>query len=178
MAEAREIARHVEPLLAALGLDLYDVEIGSGRAPVVRVLVDREGGVDLDTIARASEAIVPVLARGPLAGARGPFSLEVSSPGLERPLRRPEHFERAVGSTVSVKARVDAAPARRVRGVLVTAGDESFEVMVEGDGAEHFAYADVVQARTVFEWGSTPERAARRKGARGRKPIEEEAARR
>ena len=82
------------PSSAALGLELYDVEIsGTGRARVLRVLVDREGGIDLEAIAAATEAVSPLLDQPPLdAALAGPYTLEVSSPGLERPLRTPAHF--------------------------------------------------------------------------------------
>ena len=74
----------------------------------------------------------------------------MSSPGLERPLRRPEHFRRAVGSTISVKT-----PGRRVRGVVVGADDDSFTLALDDGTQERISYTDVAQARTVFEWGTT-----------------------
>src|SRR5262249_57928361 len=128
----------------------------SGRARVVRVLVDRDGGVDLDAVGRAAEQISPVLDGERMARVLpGPYALEVSSPGLERPLRRPDHFRRAVGSTVSVKTA-----GRRVRGGLTSADDDAF-VIVQGDTTrEPIPYADAAQVRTVFEWGE--KKAARR----------------
>jgi ribosome maturation factor RimP len=162
MTDVAAIADAVGPVVTALGLELYDVEVtGSGRARVVRVLVDREGGIDLDTIGTAAERISPVLDAEPIASVlRGPYALEVSSPGVERPLRRPDHFRRAVGTTVSVKV-----PGRRVRGVLVDAGDDSFELALEDGTEARIPYADASQARTVFEWGAekgAAQRAARR----------------
>ena len=115
MSDVAVIVDAVEPVVAALGLELYDVEVsGTGRATVVRVLVDREGGIDLDAVGAAAEAISPVLDgdRACRACSPGPYALEVSSPGLERPLRTPEHFRRAVGATVSVKL---AGPPRCAR---------------------------------------------------------------
>ena len=86
----------------------------------------------------------------------GSYTLEVSSPGLERPLRRPEHFRGAMGSTVSIKLRAAEAPTRRIRGTITEAGDESCAVVLEGGDTEHVTYGDIVQARTVFEWGAQP----------------------
>src|SRR5690348_7309227 len=93
------VALAVAPVLADLGLELFDVELtGSGRARTLRVFVDRPGavdgagsGVDLDAITAATEALSPVLdADTRVAGVlSGPYTLEVSSPGLERPLRTP-----------------------------------------------------------------------------------------
>jgi ribosome maturation factor RimP len=151
MRDVTTIVDAVEPVVAALGLELYDVEItGTGRALVVRVLVDREGGIDLDAVGTAAEAISPVLDSDEVARALpGAYALEVSSPGLERPLRRPDHFRRAVGSTISVKT-----PGRRIRGVIVEADDEAFELALDDGTKEQISYTDVAQARTVFEWGA------------------------
>ena len=153
----------VESVLDRLGLHLYDLEL-VGRAPsrVLRVTIDRDGGVDLDAITATTEALSLVLDHDPAAEAalRGAYTLEVTSPGLERTLRTPEHFRRAVGSTVSVKT--GAGPdARRLRGALVAADDEGLDLEVDGN-RERIAYADVIQARTVFEWGQ--EAAPKRRG--------------
>ena len=160
MPERETIVAAVEPVLTPLGLELFDVQLaGSGRARTVRVVVDRDGGVDLDAITAASERIQPVLDD---LDALGPYALEVSSPGLERLLSRPEHFRRAVGETVSVKVRGADGDARRVRGELVAADDRGITVEAE-HGAEHVDYEHVVQARTVFEWGATPTKEKRAK---------------
>ena len=84
----------------------------------------------------------------------GPYTLEVSSPGLERTLRTPAHFQRAIGTTVSVKTRGSETegPQRR-RGVVAAADDSGFELDIDGT-RERLAYDDVVQTRTVFEWGA------------------------
>jgi ribosome maturation factor RimP len=136
---------------------------GAGRGRVLRVLVDREGGVDLEAIADATQAISPLLDAPPLdALIAGPYALEVSSPGLERPLRTPAHFTRAVGETVSVKTlATDDHGARRVRGVVASADDTGFELTVDG-ATERVDYDEITQARTVFEWGGEPARENRR----------------
>ena len=148
------LASAIVPELEPLGLELFDVQLtGSGRARVLQVLVDKEGGVDLDAITAATERISPVLDR--LDVVSGPFALEVSSPGLERPLRRPEHFRGAVGETVSVKVREGRADVRRVRGELTAADDEAI-TLGSGDDTRRIAYDDIEQARTVFDWGAAP----------------------
>src|SRR6185312_1356964 len=138
---------------------------------VLRVLVDRPGGIDLDGIAAATESISPALDRPPLDSLiPGPYALEVSSPGLERPLRTRAHFGDAVGETVSVKTRAgDAGPARRVRGVLSGAGESGFDLTLDDGGTEHLDYDDVAQARTVFEWGPQPKRGRTKKTSDSRK---------
>jgi ribosome maturation factor RimP len=159
--ERETIVAAIEPVLATLGLEVFDVQLtGSGRASTVRVIVDRDGGVDLDAITAASERIQPAL------DDLGPYALEVSSPGLERPLRRPEHFRRAVGETVSVKIRdADAdGEVRRLRGELVSADERGVTVHVDDtDGGEHVDYDQIIKARTVFEWGAAPKTPKRTK---------------
>jgi ribosome maturation factor RimP len=126
--ERETIVAAIEPVLAPLGLELFDVQFtGSGRARTVRVMVDRDGGVDLDAISAASERIQPAL---DAIDDLGPYALEVSSPGLERPLRRPEHFRRAVGETVSVKVRGADGEVRRLRGELVATDERGVTVDV------------------------------------------------
>ena len=146
-----QISEAVEPVVAALGIELYDIELlGSGPQQVLRVKIDREGGVDLDTVTEATRAISPVVDE--LVDGR--FTLEVSSPGIERDLRRPVHFQRAVGSVVKVKAHGADGPIR-VKGTLVEADDTGFVIKTNDDDEPHrITYADATSARTVFEWES------------------------
>jgi ribosome maturation factor RimP len=152
-AQTAAIQDLVTPALEALGLDLFDVHLtGAGKNRTLRVTIERDGGVDLDAIAAASRAITPLLDDAPTLS--GSYLLEVSSPGVERTLRRPEHFRRAIGETVSVKYRTDTGTTRR-RGTLQAADDDSIVVAV--DGEEHrIAQADITDARTVFDWGPAP----------------------
>lgn len=160
MSEREEAVRvALEPVLAPLGLELFDVVLtGQGRGRVLRVAVDRDGGVDLDAITAATEAVSGVLDHDDALVA-GPYALEVTSPGVERPLRRPHHFVRAVGEVVTVKTRATDGSARRVRGVLVAADDDpsgGLTLDAEDGARERIAYDTVDAARTVFEWGPAP----------------------
>ena len=167
MPEQDTIAAAIEPVLADMGLELYDIDLAtSGRTRTLRVLVDREGGVDLDAITEATQRISPVLdAHDALKGA---FTLEVSSPGLERPLRRPEHFRRATGNTVSVKIRDAAGQVRRLHGRLLDAGDDGVTIETE-ESTERIAYDQITQARTVFEFGPAPKPGKPNKRAKKKK---------
>lgn len=168
------LAGTVRPVVASLGLELYDVELtGSGAGRTLRVLVDREGGVDLDAVTAVTEALAPVLDHLPPGDAiAGPYALEVSSPGLERPLRRPEHYRGAVGATVSVKTR-EPEGSRRRRGVVVAADDDGFDL--ESDGiTERIDYTAVTQARTVFEWGPQSKPETKSRGKRKKKTKKQE----
>ncbi|MEX0990704.1 MAG: ribosome maturation factor RimP [Actinomycetota bacterium] len=138
----------VQPVVEADGLELVEVTMAkeSGRR-VLRVTVDREGGVDLDTIALTSRHLSRRLDLE--AVSREPYQLEVSSPGIERPLRTPRDFQRKVGEQVKVRIAEPAPEA--VSGTLVSAGDD--DVLVETvDGERRIAYGDIEAARTVFEW--------------------------
>lgn len=137
----------VEPHLSAHGFEVVDVE-RQGR--VLRVTVDLlvgPGGIDMNGVTEATRLVNEVLDREDLMGAQS--SLEVSSPGVERPLRTPEHFRRFVGTEVAVKARPGTEGDRRLAGILETADDEG--VVVAG---RRLAYAEIEKARTVFVWPS------------------------
>lgn len=156
--QADRLAAVLAPALADAGVTLYDVEVaGAGRARTLRVLVDREGGVDLAAVTAATEALGPVLDTDPVVAAElpGTYLLEVSSPGLERPLRTPAHFRGATGTPISLKATTADDTRRRDRVVLVAADDDGIEVDIDG-ARERVGYGDIVQARTVFEWGPAP----------------------
>lgn len=169
-----ELCDLLAPVLATVGLDLYDVEVGPG---LVRVTVDRPGHVDLDDLAKANGVVSAALDQAdPLPGR---YTLEVSSPGVERRLRSPKHYRGAVGETVSVRTHPGRDLPRRVTGLLAAADDQGFDL--EGpevpEGRLRVAYDSVERARTVFAWGSRPpagspgrrpRSAARRPGGSGR----------
>jgi ribosome maturation factor RimP len=142
----------VRPVVESAGLELWEVGFrGESGRSVLRVSVDREGGVDLDAIADVSERLSRRLDLEDF-GPRG-YRLEVSSPGLERPLRTPRHFERSVGQQVKVKT-VEPVDGNKVHeGALVSADAEAIVVASAG-GELRVPYADIASARTVFEWGS------------------------
>jgi ribosome maturation factor RimP len=157
-----ELSDLLASTVAPLGLELVDLE---RRATSVRVVVDRAGGVDLEAIAQATRAVSAVLdAHDPFPGQR--YTLEVSSPGVERRLRTPVHFERAVGEKVSVRTIAGGKGERRVTGRLGAADTQGFVLQGEDlpGGERRFTYDEVERARTVFEWGS-PSPAAVRRGA-------------
>ena len=86
----------------------------------------------------------------------GRYTLEVSSPGLERPLRRPSHFVRAVGQRIKVKTKPHVEGERRLEGVLTTAGDDGIELLLDDGTARALAYDDVERGNTIFVWGPAP----------------------
>jgi ribosome maturation factor RimP len=169
MSSTEMIRELTEPLLVGTGLELWDIELTKG---IVRVLVDREGGVDLDALARASTAVSSLLDDHPDVVPGEAYQLEVSSPGIERTLRTPEQYRRYLGALVATKAKVAVDGARRWRGRLASADEDGIVLVVqdaavdsavEGAAVEDGAnaagrvvlrYDQIDRTRTVLEWGS------------------------
>jgi ribosome maturation factor RimP len=146
--EVRDLAQAVA---RRRSLRLWDVEMGGrpGRQ-VVRVFVDADGGIDLDTVAEVSEELSRGLdLKDPIPGR---YTLEVSSPGLERTLRSPEHFELSVGTKVVLKTKEPVVGStHRIEGMLEGAGAEGVTIEVGSERVD-VPYDEIKAARTVFEW--------------------------
>jgi ribosome maturation factor RimP len=150
----------VAPVVEASGLELVEVTFRreAGRK-VLRVVVDREGGVDIDTISATAEQ---VSRRLDLEGfAPGPYALEVSSPGIERPLRRPVEFRRRVGDRVKVRTVSPIEGARNHAGALVSADAEAIVIATDG-GELRVPYEEIASARTVADWDAELKRSSAR----------------
>ena len=140
----------VRPVVESAGLELVEVVVvKEGGRRVLRVTVDKEGGVDLDTIAVTSQKLSRRLDLEGFSSS-SPYALEVSSPGVERPLRTPRDFKKKIGEKVKVK--VAGVEPSTETGLLEKADDETIVVATDG-GRVRIAYADIASARTVFEWG-------------------------
>jgi ribosome maturation factor RimP len=147
----------VLPVLSGHGVELYDVEVAG---PLVRVVVDREGGVDLETLGAVTRAVSRALDESDPVPTR--YTLEVTSPGVERRLRTPEQFARAIGEVVKVRTIADVAGERRLQGVLAAADEDGITVRSPagpgedgaGETVRTLAYGEIERARTVFEWGT------------------------
>jgi ribosome maturation factor RimP len=149
----------VRPVVEGAGLELVDIAFRreSGRR-VLSVVVDRDGGVDLDTIAELAEK---VSRRLDVEGfAPGPYALEVSSPGIERSLKRPNEFQRCVGETVKVKTTTPIEGRTNITGALISADDDAI-VVAAGGGELRVRYAEIANARTVVDWDAELKRSAR-----------------
>jgi ribosome maturation factor RimP len=153
--EIDRVTALVAPIAADLRLDVYDIE---RRGATMRITLDTppgsEGGITLDSLSLATRLISRELDHDdPIAGH---YTLEVTSPGLERQLRTPAHYQREVAKTITVRLRDPQADPRRLQGVLVAADDVDVSLLLD-DGTERtVAIADIDKARTVFEWGPTP----------------------
>lgn len=160
MAVVDRIDALAAPLCDRIGVELLDVEYEGG---VLRLVVDHPDGVGMEAIAGVTREVSRALDHeDPISGS---YTLEVSSPGLERPLKRPAHFVRALGSEVSVKTVPGTEGDRRVAGVLAEADVDGI-VVRSADGAERrLRHDEVLKANTVFTW--VPEPKSARKGGDG-----------
>ncbi|GMR17044.1 MAG: ribosome maturation factor RimP [Gammaproteobacteria bacterium] len=142
-----ELTKLLEPSVASLGYEISDLEMKlGGREGVIRVFIDRPDGVGLEDCEKVSRQIGALLeVEDPLPGH---YVLEVSSPGLDRKLTKPEHFRRFAGAEVRVKLRFPLQGRRNFRGVLVASNEE--EIEVEVDGVTHsLPLASIESARLV-----------------------------
>jgi ribosome maturation factor RimP len=154
MSVLEQVRRIVEPVLAQQGLECFDVEFAGGR---LVVMADRPGGIDLDALTEATRAISFALdEQDPVPGH---YVLEVSSPGLERRLKTPDHFRRFVGEKLSIKLVATAEGPRRLTGRLDEVGAGG--IIVDG---RTIAFADIDRAQTIFEWGPSPKPGKARPG--------------
>lgn len=142
----------VQPSLTQCGVELYGAEWdGRSTPPTLRLLIEKLGGVSLDDCEQVSHAVAAVLdAHDPISSA---YTLEISSPGAERPLHEPEQWRRAVGSRVNVRFRNGEADTV-VEGRLLAVGEDGVEVEVRERrrvGSVHVPFGDLVAGRLAVE---------------------------
>jgi ribosome maturation factor RimP len=148
----------IEPIASDLDLDLYDLE---QRGGTLRVTIDAPvgstDGLDMEKLALATRLISREMDhQDPIPGK---YTLEVTTPGVERNLRLPEHFQREIGKTVNIRLADTDAEQRRFEGALIAADETTATVRIgEGDEAVDriVDIASIDRARTVFVWGPQP----------------------
>jgi ribosome maturation factor RimP len=135
----------IEPVLARLGYELVELEYAAGRSQaVVRVFIDQPDGVGLDDCERASREVAALLdVEDPIPTA---FTLEVSSPGFDRVLRIPAHFERFVGSRVFVELKAPRDGRRRYTGTLQAVSEVGIGLEVDKQRVD-IPFAGIGKAR-------------------------------
>lgn len=145
---AEKLWDRIDPYVSAEGVELDDVEV-LGGGQIVRVTVDGPEPIGVDVIAELSRGISRLIDEDDPF--KGSYTLEVSSPGLERKLTRPRHFEKSIGREVKVKTFADFDGTKNHRGVLSGADAKEFTLTI--DGADRsLSYEDVASAKTIFEW--------------------------
>jgi ribosome maturation factor RimP len=135
----------IEPVLGRLGYELVELEYAAGRSQaVVRIFIDKPEGVGVDDCERVSREVAGLLdVEDPIPTA---YTLEVSSPGFDRVLRVPAHFERFVGSRVFVELKVPRAGRRRYTGTLQAVNDTGIELEVDKQKVE-ISFGEIGKAR-------------------------------
>jgi ribosome maturation factor RimP len=152
LTQVADIWRVIEPYLAAERLELDDLELaGHGRGRILRVTVDGDD-IGIDRLAELSRGLSRLLDEEP--DLQDAYQLEVSSPGLERKLRRPDHYRKSVGREVVVKTTAGDSK-QTYQGTLDEADDQRFTVQTDS-GPQEVSYDDVISAKTVFRWEKAP----------------------
>jgi ribosome maturation factor RimP len=153
-AQAREhLLQLLEPVVAASGYDLEDVTVSAaGRRSLVRVTVDADGGIDLDAVALVSRLVSDALDAdaedsGSPRALGGAYVLEVSSPGVDRPLTEPRHWRRAAGRLVAVEAG-----GRSLVGRVAEVDDAGVTFDLEAGGTRAVAWDDLGRGRVQVEF--------------------------
>ncbi|HEX6940155.1 MAG TPA: ribosome maturation factor RimP [Longimicrobiales bacterium] len=158
---ANELEQELESRIEALGYEFVELErTGSRTRPILRIRIDRPDaapgkGVTLEDCARVTRELEPYLDARPELGGR--YVLEVSSPGVERPLVRPRDFERFAGREVALRGRVPLAGRdRRLQGELLGlsggAGRERIRLRLEDGEVVEVPREEVARAHLVFRW--------------------------
>jgi len=138
----------LEPAVAGVGCDLEDLTVSlAGRRRRIEVVIDRDGGVDLDLIAEASRAVSAVLDESDAVGDSA-YVLEVTSPGVDRPLTLGRHWRRNIGRLVVI----DLVDGQQITGRIAPgSSDAGIELDVDGE-TRHLDLSDVTSGRVQIEF--------------------------
>jgi ribosome maturation factor RimP len=145
---AVELETFLAETCAALHLDLYDVEL---RSATLVVTVDRPGGLDLDAVADVARVLSAALDEREEIAPATHYELEVSSPGLERRLRKQQHYQAVLGAEIALRLVSGASGQRRFEATLVAADETGIEVRANG-AERRVEYGDIERAHTIFDW--------------------------
>lgn len=151
----RNIAERVRELLFNVVLEaqcyLWDVEyVKEGAEMILRIVIDSNEGITLDDCERVTRAIDPVLDEAdPIESS---YRLEVTSPGVERPLTRPDHFEACVGEEVEVRLFAPRNGAKTLRGILASTEEKQFSLTLPGGETVSLLKSEAAKVSTVFNW--------------------------
>ncbi len=145
----RELTALIEPVVELLGYELVWLQLAAGdRDQLVRLYIDREDGIGLGDCERVSREVSALMdVEDPISGN---YTLEVSSPGLDRPLVKPEHFDAFAGSEIKLRLVDSIEGRKRFRGQLTARDDAEIEMVVDGT-SHRFALRDIESARLVPE---------------------------
>lgn len=150
MAKVDKLTEMLRPAVEALGFELLGVEyIGQGKHSILRLYIDHENGINVDDCASVSHQVSGILeVEDPIASQ---YALEVSSPGMDRPLFTLPHFTQCIGQVVNLRCHVGANGRRKFKGVLESINDEVLTLVVDGQAYE-IDFQDIDKANLVAEF--------------------------
>lgn len=159
-ALAKKIWALIAPVVEHDGYEVAEVEVHGNRNAVVRIFLDGPDGIGIGKCAEFSRTFSSLLdVEDPIVGA---YTLEVGSPGMDRPLRVPKHFARVIGQEVAVKVPGDGERSQKFRGVLKEVTDDYFVVQPPGSEPRKVAFSKLTAANLVHKM-PTP-------GVKGQRP--------
>lgn len=142
----QKLTELLEAPVAALGFELIGLEFIRARNAILRVYIDSENGITVDDCAEVSHQVSAVLdVEDPISSA---YSLEISSPGIDRPLFKLEHYTRYLGAEVVITLRIAVKNRRKWRGIIESVNDKMITLTVDGQ-EEIFAFANIQKANIV-----------------------------
>jgi ribosome maturation factor RimP len=145
-----QLAQMIAPAVAALGYELWHLELSNqGRHKLLRILVEGESGVTSDALGKITKQVSALLdVEDPISGR---YTLEVSSPGMDRPLVKPDHYQRVIGQRVKLRLRMPLAQTRVFEGALVAMDGEQVTLALP-EGEQGFDLSDIEKANVVPEF--------------------------
>ena len=160
-AVSKAFADLLTPVAVAAGFDFEDVEVvPAGRRRLVRITIDRDGGLDLDAVAEISREFAEALDRSNDVDrllSNAPYTLEVSSPGVDRPLTEPRHWRRAIGRLVEVRLRAGGD----VNGRILGADDDAVTIATAA-GERTVPYTELGRGRIQLEFNRPKDKGGER----------------
>ncbi len=153
---AAEISELIRPTVEQFGLELWDVRFEKeGSSWFLRVFIDKEGGVDINDCENVSRAIDPILDdKDPIDSS---YCLEVSSPGIERELVKPEHFQKFIGELVHVRFIRPVENERDFVGELLSFENGSCSIKLDDDLEMNFSLNETSFVKLYYDFGGTQE---------------------
>jgi len=147
-SSVEKVTQLIKPTVQALDLELWGVEHASqGKYSVLRIFIEREDGVTIDDCERVSRQVSAIFdVEEPIAGE---YTLEVSSPGMDRLLFTPQQFQRYRGEEVSVRMRTPVDGRRKFKGTLTDVVDDIIHIQVDGSDFE-LPHGDIEKANIVY----------------------------
>ena len=157
MAITQKVNEMMETLLTPLDLELYDIELNGG---ILKITINSKLGITIDELADVNRKISSELDKQDLI--QNKYTLEVSSPGLERKLRKKEHYHGAINERISLKLAPHVEGERRYEGILVKMHEEILTISGDNGTQDEINFNDVTSAKTVFEWEKNPKPGSRK----------------